>query len=123
MASVHRGRRLRLLHRGAFPSTRSRDLIPKLVVTPASEGLAAWARRGCHARSAPAGRCPLLLYRYVPSPTAEWELFPVEYVKADLEHVPLVSDPVTGMMVLKMVYRAGFTNLWHSNPAPTRSTS
>ena len=48
--------------------------------------------------------------------TAAWELFPVEYIKANLEHVPLVNDPETGMMVLKMVYRAGFTNPWHSHP-------
>jgi len=47
---------------------------------------------------------------------AEWELFPVEYIKANLEHVPLVNDEATGMMVLKMVYRAGFTNPWHSHP-------
>ena len=48
--------------------------------------------------------------------TAEWQLFPVEYIKADLEHVPLMDDPDTGMMILKMVYRAGFTNPWHSHP-------
>ena len=48
--------------------------------------------------------------------TAEWQLFPVEYIKANLEHVPLMDDPDTGMMILKMVYRAGFTNPWHSHP-------
>ena len=48
--------------------------------------------------------------------TAEWQLFPVEYINANLEHVPLVDDSETGMMVLKMVYRAGFTNPWHSHP-------
>jgi len=48
--------------------------------------------------------------------TAPWEYFPIEYIKANLEHVPLVNDPDTGMMVLKMVYRAGFTNPWHSHP-------
>jgi hypothetical protein len=48
--------------------------------------------------------------------TAPWEYFPIEYIKANLEHVPLVDDPDTGMMVLKMVYRAGFTNPWHSHP-------
>ncbi|CAN5239278.1 hypothetical protein BH24ACT10_BH24ACT10_15950 [soil metagenome] len=58
-----------------------------------------------------------------PEPHRRVGALPGQYVKADLEHVPLVSDPVTGMMVLKMVYRAGFTNLWHSNPAPTGSTS
>jgi ChrR Cupin-like domain len=48
--------------------------------------------------------------------TATWELFPVAYIGANLEHVPLMSDPETGMMILKMVYRAGFTNPWHSHP-------
>jgi quercetin dioxygenase-like cupin family protein len=27
-----------------------------------------------------------------------------------------MSDPETGMMILEMVYRAGFTNPWHSHP-------
>ena len=52
----------------------------------------------------------------VDTTTAEWQGFPVEYIGANLEHVPLVDDPETGMMVLKMVYRAGFTNPWHSHP-------
>ena len=47
--------------------------------------------------------------------TAEWQGFPVEYINATLEHIPLVNDTDTGMMVLKMVYRAGFTNPWHSH--------
>jgi hypothetical protein len=42
--------------------------------------------------------------------TAEWQLFPVKYIQANLEHIPLINDPETGMMVLKMVCRAGFTN-------------
>ena len=46
---------------------------------------------------------------------ATWELFPVAYIGANLEHVPLMNDPETGMMILKMVYRAGFTNPWHSH--------
>jgi quercetin dioxygenase-like cupin family protein len=48
--------------------------------------------------------------------TAEWQLFPVPEIGAQLEHVPLVDDPDTGMMVLKMTYRAGFTNPWHTHP-------
>src|SRR3954462_2783788 len=47
---------------------------------------------------------------------APGELFPIEHIQANLEHVPLMSDPETGMTVLKMVYRAGFTNPWHSHP-------
>ena len=47
--------------------------------------------------------------------TAEPVLFPVHYINANLEHHPLHNDEETGMMVLKMVYRAGFTNPWHSH--------
>jgi anti-sigma factor ChrR (cupin superfamily) len=47
--------------------------------------------------------------------TEPWQGFPVEYIGANLEHIPLMSDPDTGMQVLKMVYRAGFTNPWHSH--------
>ena len=28
--------------------------------------------------------------------TAAWELFPVDYINANLEHVPLFSDSETG---------------------------
>ncbi|GAA4314405.1 cupin domain-containing protein [Klenkia terrae] len=52
----------------------------------------------------------------VDTTTAAWELFPVPAIGAELEHVPLVSDPETGVTVLKMVYRAGFTNPWHTHP-------
>lgn len=46
---------------------------------------------------------------------ATWDLFPVPYIDAQLEHNMLHNDDETGMMVLKMVYRAGFTNPWHSH--------
>jgi quercetin dioxygenase-like cupin family protein len=46
---------------------------------------------------------------------ADWQPFPIEFIKTSLEHIPLVDDP-NGMSVLKMVYRAGFTNPWHSHP-------
>lgn len=48
--------------------------------------------------------------------TAAWQDFPVPAIGAVLEHVPLVDDPETGMMVVKMVYRAGFVNPWHTHP-------
>jgi hypothetical protein len=38
--------------------------------------------------------------------TATWELFPVAYIGANLEHVPLMSDPETGMMILKRSTRS-----------------
>ena len=47
--------------------------------------------------------------------TTSWALFPVPYINAQLEHNSLLNDPETGMMVAKMVYRAGFTNPWHSH--------
>jgi quercetin dioxygenase-like cupin family protein len=48
--------------------------------------------------------------------TAEWQDFPVPAIGAVLEHVPVFDDPDTGMQVIKMVYRAGFTNPWHTHP-------
>jgi quercetin dioxygenase-like cupin family protein len=51
----------------------------------------------------------------VDTDTAPWEDFPVAYINAHIDHIPLVSDPDTGMMVVKMRYRAGFTNPWHSH--------
>lgn len=41
------------------------------------------------------------------------KLFPVHFINANIEHTPLHSDEETGMMVLKMKYKAGFTNPWH----------
>lgn len=48
--------------------------------------------------------------------TADWQDFPVPAIGAVLEHVPLIDDPETGMMMVKMVYRAGFVNPWHTHP-------
>ena len=46
----------------------------------------------------------------------QWQDFPVPAINANLEHVPLLNDPETGTMAVKMVYRAGFTNTWHTHP-------
>ncbi|KAK5173348.1 uncharacterized protein LTR77_002029 [Saxophila tyrrhenica] len=45
----------------------------------------------------------------------EWDIMPIPYIDAHLEHKALHNDAETGMMVLKMTYRAGFTNPWHSH--------
>ena len=47
--------------------------------------------------------------------SAEWVAFPIPELGVALELVPLVIDPDTGMQVAKMVYRAGFTNAWHTH--------
>jgi quercetin dioxygenase-like cupin family protein len=47
---------------------------------------------------------------------AEWVNFPVPELGVDLELMPLIADPDTGMQVFKTVYRAGFTNIWHTHP-------
>lgn len=52
----------------------------------------------------------------VDTQSADWQYFPVPAINAQLEHVPLLDDPETGMMAVKMVYRAGFTNTWHTHP-------
>ena len=48
--------------------------------------------------------------------TQAWQGFPVPAINANLEHIPLLNDPETGVMLVKMVYRAGFTNSWHTHP-------
>src|SRR5215467_1855111 len=48
--------------------------------------------------------------------TADWDKFPIPEIGAELDFVPLITDSDTGMMVLKMTYKAGFTNPWHTHP-------
>jgi anti-sigma factor ChrR (cupin superfamily) len=52
----------------------------------------------------------------VDTTTAEWEKFPIPQIDAVLDCLPLMADPDTGMQVMKMVYKAGFTNPWHTHP-------
>ena len=47
--------------------------------------------------------------------TAEWVKFPIPEINAELDALPLIADPDTGMQVMKMIYRAGFTNPWHTH--------
>jgi quercetin dioxygenase-like cupin family protein len=48
--------------------------------------------------------------------TAPWEKFPIPAINTELDVQGLVDDPVTGMQVMKLIYRAGFTNPWHTHP-------
>jgi anti-sigma factor ChrR (cupin superfamily) len=48
--------------------------------------------------------------------TREWIGFPIAHLGVELQAMPLIDDPDTGMQVFKMVYRAGFTNPWHTHP-------
>jgi quercetin dioxygenase-like cupin family protein len=48
--------------------------------------------------------------------TAEWVGFPIPELGVELELIPLIDDPDTGMQAMKLVYRAGFTNIWHTHP-------
>ena len=48
--------------------------------------------------------------------TAEWIQFPLEPLGVNLDVIPLTQDPDTGMVALKIVYKAGFTNRWHTHP-------
>ena len=48
--------------------------------------------------------------------TAEWSGFPIPQLGVELTLMPLVDDPDTGMQVMKLIYRAGFTNVWHTHP-------
>jgi anti-sigma factor ChrR (cupin superfamily) len=52
----------------------------------------------------------------VDTSTAQWEKFPIPEINAELDMLPLITDPDTGMQVMKIVYRAGFANPWHTHP-------
>lgn len=47
--------------------------------------------------------------------TAQWEQLPLPEIGAVLDRLPLIADPDTGMEVLKVIYKAGFTNPWHTH--------
>lgn len=47
--------------------------------------------------------------------TTEWVKFPIPEIDAELDALPLMADPDTGMEVMKLIYRAGFTNPWHTH--------
>lgn len=61
---------------------------------------------------APAKPVPLTVIDTNKTP---WEPFPVPYIKTNLDHNPLHFDEESGMTILKLQYRAGFTNPWHSH--------
>ncbi len=44
-----------------------------------------------------------------------WETLRIEEINHNLPVKTLVSDPDTGMSVLKIVYEAGFINPWHTH--------
>ncbi|SFK72767.1 cupin domain-containing protein [Geodermatophilus ruber] len=46
----------------------------------------------------------------------EWIGFPIPEQGVELPAIPLVDDADTGMQVMKIVYRAGWTNPWHTHP-------
>jgi quercetin dioxygenase-like cupin family protein len=43
----------------------------------------------------------------------EWVAFPIPEQGVELPAMPLIDDPDTGMQVMKIIYRAGWTNPWH----------
>jgi len=47
--------------------------------------------------------------------TVPWLHIPIPELRHELPVKPLLSDPDTGMSVIKMVYEAGFTNTWHTH--------
>lgn len=47
--------------------------------------------------------------------TASRESLPIPEIGAVLEHITLMTDPDTGMMITKMVYPAGFLNPWQTH--------
>lgn len=49
------------------------------------------------------------------SPDA-WVKMPLPELGTELDSLPLVVDPDTGMSVQTIVYRAGHTTTWHTHP-------
>jgi len=47
--------------------------------------------------------------------TMPWEIRHIDELDGDLAAKPLITDPDTGMSVMKMKYFAGFTNEWHTH--------
>ena len=47
---------------------------------------------------------------------AEYTSTPMPGLGEGLEVLPLMTDPDTGMQVMKVVYKAGFVNRWHTHP-------
>ncbi|KPI44824.1 uncharacterized protein AB675_2511 [Cyphellophora attinorum] len=47
--------------------------------------------------------------------TTPWQPFPVPYLNVNLDHNPLHQDEGSGMTILKLQYKRGFTNPWHSH--------
>ena len=44
---------------------------------------------------------------------AGWQDLPIPYLGVNLDTTALHDDPETGMWIIKLKYRAGFTNPWH----------
>lgn len=45
-----------------------------------------------------------------------WIKVPIPELGVELDAVPLIDDPDTGMSVMKLVYPAGHTTVWHTHP-------
>lgn len=59
---------------------------------------------------------PTIELTSVDTTTAEWVKFPLPQIGTELDVIPLLTDPDTGLQAFKLVYRAGFTNPWHTHP-------
>lgn len=61
-------------------------------------------------------KTPVVDVQAVPAGSGAWISIPVPELDTELDALPLVDDPDTGMSVMKMVYRAGHTTTWHTHP-------
>ncbi|MDX3247478.1 hypothetical protein [Streptomyces sp. ME18-1-4] len=59
----------------------------------------------------------------VDTTTAQWEKFPVPQINAELDALPLIAVPDTGMHVMKLVYRGASPTPGTPTLARTVSTS
>ncbi|MEX5237518.1 cupin domain-containing protein [Kocuria arenosa] len=61
-------------------------------------------------------KVPVVDIQAIPKGEGEWIKIPIPELETELDAMPLIDDPDTGMSVMKMTYRAGHTTTWHTHP-------
>lgn len=59
---------------------------------------------------------PVVDIQVVAADSQDWIKIPIPELATELDALPLVDDPDTGMSVMKVVYRSGHTTTWHTHP-------
>ncbi|KAA1380255.1 cupin domain-containing protein [Aeromicrobium fastidiosum] len=59
---------------------------------------------------------PVTQLQVVDTTSAPWGKLPIPELGVELDVLPLIDDPDTGMSVIKIVYPAGHVTTWHTHP-------